>query len=288
MFETILVPLDGSVLAEQALPYVTELASRFASEVTLIGICEPEETDQGEICRLTIENKAGEIEKMLAPSGGKVKSVVIEGRPAQQIVDYAENSNMGLIILTSHGRSGIMPWSLGSTSQKIIHLRPKVPLLLIKAKEVAQECNGLYNRILVPVDGSETGEAAVPYVLELVRTFEAEVILLRVVEKGHHVHTVGGLQYIPYYDQDIETSKANAEIYLAKVAARFAGTRASLRCEVRTGDVANEILKITEEQGDCLIAISSHGHSGISAWTFGSVTDKIVQASNRPILLIKA
>ena len=163
-----------------------------------------------------------------------------------------------------------------------------MPLLLIKTREVPDEHDGLFNCILLPVDGSEAGEAAIPYVVELTRQFDAEVLLIRVVEEGRHVHTVGGLQYIPYYDQDIKTSKENADKYLAAIAARFAGTKASLVPEIRTGDVAREILKIAQERGNCLIAMSSHGHSGINAWVFGSITDKIVQASRRPILLVRA
>ncbi len=287
MFEKILVPLDGSNLAEQSLPYVTELASAFASEVTLIGVCEPEETDQGEVCRLTISNKADEMEHKLSPSGSKVRTVVLEGRPAPQIIDYAEKSNTGLIILTSHGSSGLAPWSLGGTVQKILQLKSKIPLLLIKPQEVPVECNGLFSQIILPIDGSKASEATIPYVVELVRKFETDVTLLRVIEEGHHVRTLGGLQYIPYYDQDINKARAKAAEYLIEVSTAFARTKARLKREVRQGDAAREILKMIEEKGQCLVAMASHGHSGIDAWTFGSVTHKIVQASSRPILIVK-
>jgi len=288
VFEKILVPLDGSVLAEQALPYVTELASAFGSEVTLIGVCEPEEIDQGEACRLSISNKAEEIGKMLAPSGSRVKTVVLEGKPASQITAYAEKNKIGLIALTSHGRSGLAPWSLGSTVQKILHLKSPIPLMLVKSQEVDAKCDGLFQRILLPLDSSTQGEVTIPFVVELARKFETEVTLCRIIEDGRHVHSIGGLQYVRFLDQDKNIAASKAEDYLSGVSARFTGTKAKLIHEVRQGDPAREILKIAEEQKKCLIAMASHGHSGIDVWTFGSVTYKIIQASSGPVLLVRA
>ena len=287
MFEKILVPLDGSVLAEQALPYVIELASAFGSEVTLIGVCEPEEIDQGDICRLTIGNKAREIEKILAPSGNIVKAVVLEGKPAPQITDYAEKNKIGLITLTSHGRSGLAPWSLGGTVQKILRLESPIPLMLVKSQEAGTKRDGLFQRILLPLDSSKQGEVTIPFVVELARKFETEVILCRIIEDGRHVHSVGGLQYVRFLDQDKNIAASKAKDYLSGVSAHFTGTKAKLIYEVRQGDSAREILKIAEEQKECLVAMASHGHSGIDVWTFGSVTYKIVQSTNKPLLLVR-
>ena len=288
MFETILAPLDGSTLAIQSLPYVTELATNFNARVTLLGVCEPEETDQGEACRNNINHEAIALERILAPEGASINTVVSTGAPHQQIIDYAENNKIGLIILTSHGRSGIAPWSLGSTVQKILQLPSTIPILLIKSKDPPEQYNRLFERIIVPLDGAEHSETAIPYIVELAKKFESEVILFRVIEEGKHVHTIGGLQYIPYLDQNIQTSKAKAEEYLNEIRARFQGTKAKLSSEIVTGDAAREILKISEKQDYCLIAMSSHGHTGIEAWTFGSVTYKIIQSAKKPLLLVRA
>lgn len=287
MFETILAPLDGSTLAEQAIPYVNELAAKMDSAVTLMGVCETEESQQGEACRLSIGKQVEQLNKTLSVSRATVKAVVLTGRPAQQIVDFAETNKVGLMVLTSHGRSGLAPWSLGSTVQRILNLRSTVPLLLVKATAGGGKCEGLFGRILLPLDGSARGETAVPYVVELAGKFEMDVILFHVVEEGRHVHSVGGLDYVRFPEQDIAREKAGAEKYLEGVGDRFIGTRAKLIHEVRIGEAAREILKIASEQDRCLIAMASHGHSGIDAWTFGNVTYKVIQSTDKDLFLVR-
>jgi nucleotide-binding universal stress UspA family protein len=287
MFETILAPLDGSKLAEQAIPYITRLAQQFDSEVTLMGVCDSEETPEGEACRLSINNQAESLKIATLPAQVTFKPVVVAGNAAQQIIDYAEKNNFGLIILTSHGRSGLAPWSVGSTVQKILHLNSTIPLLLVKAQETPGKQEDIFRSILLPLDQSQLGEAAVPYIIDLTNKFESDVTLLHVIEQGKHIHTIGGLNYVRFLDQDITRAKTEAEKYLNKVAARFLGTKARTAQEVRVGEPAHEILKIVSQQEHCLIAIASHGHSGINAWSLGSVAYKISQSVNQPLFLIK-
>jgi nucleotide-binding universal stress UspA family protein len=287
MFETILAPLDGSKLAEQAIPYITRLAQQFNSEVILMGVCDSEETPEGETCRLSINNQAESLKIATLPAQVTFKPVVVTGNAAQQIIDYAEENNIGLLILTSHGHSGLAPWSVGSTVQKILHLNSTIPLLLVKAKETPEKQDDIFGHILLPLDKSQLGEAAVPYIIDLTKKFESEVTLLHVIEEGKHIHTIGGLNYIRFLDQDLIRAKIESEKYLEEVAFRFLGTKARIVNEVRIGEPAREILKFVSQQEQYLIAIASHGHSGISAWSLGSVAYKISQSVNQPLLLIK-
>ncbi len=287
MYERILVPLDGSNLAKQVFPYVTELARAFDSEVVLVGVCEPEEREHGQACRLYINSEAEQLRSSLAGSAVKLRPVVLIGKPAQQILDYAEKNDISLIIISSHGRSGIMPWSLGSTASKVLH-RVGVPLIIVRAKDTPEESDkvGLFNRILVPLDGSERGEAALPYVVELTRQLASEIILFRVVEPGRQVHSARGLEYIAFKDLNMDSMKIKAQEYLDGVSSELAGTKAAVRCEVRVGNCAQEIIKFADEAGCRLIVMSSHGHSAIEAWIHGSVTYKILQASNQSVMLV--
>jgi len=287
MYERILVPLDGSKLAEQVFPYVAELARAFSSEVILIGICEPEESEYGQVCRLYMGNEAEILKSITEGSAVEVKTVVIVGKPAGKILDYAEENDISLIIMASHGRSGIMPWSLGSTVTKVLH-KVGVPLIIVRTKEtpVEPEEMGLFGRILVPLDGSERSEAVLPYVAEITKKLESEIILFQVVEAGRHVHTIGGLDYVPFKYQDIDFKKTNAQKYLGEASYKLAGTKAIVRCETRVGDGAGGIIKFASETDCSLIAISSHGYSGIEAWIHGSVAYKILQASDKSVLLI--
>ncbi len=285
MWEKILVPLDGSDLAELALPYAEELAIAFNSEIVLVYVSEPAESQYRHMHQLYIEEMAGQMRKPIK----KVSPLVLPGRAAGGIIDYAEKNDVSLIIMTSHGRSGITPWVVGGVASKVLHAI-RVPLLLIRATKPQPRVVGkhLLNRILLPLDGSEAGEAAVPYIGELMGRLKSEVILLGVVPAGQHMRTVGGLDYILYPEQHLESVKAEARKYLNKVYQRLKSSKGKVRVELRVGDIAREIIKFAEEEGASLIAISSHGHSGIAKWVFGSIANKVVQASKAPVLVVRA
>ncbi len=290
MYKRILVPLDGSKLAELALPYAEELAGVFNSEVVLIGICEPGESQYSYMYQLYIEKIAEVVGNRIKKVGSRVivSSVALDDRPAEGIIDYAEKNDVSLIIMVSHGRSGIMSWTLGSVANKVLQ-RTGTPILLIRAKASQLEAGaqGLFNRILVPLDGSDVGEVVLPHVRQLTEKLESEVVLLQVVAPGQHVHTVGGLDYVRFAEQQIESMKAEAKEYLDKVSKRLAGTKGIMRSEVRVGDTAHEIIKFADEANIRLVTISSHGRSGIRQWISGSITHKILHAGNTPLLLVK-
>ena len=284
MFNRVLVPLDGSKLAEQVFPAVAELASAFGSEVVIAGVCKPEETEEGQACRLYINAEVEQLEGSLAGSAATLKTVVLFGKPAEQILRHAEVNKVDLIIMSSHGRSGIMPWSLGSTVDKVFK-KVGIPLIVVRAKEPPEEAR-LFSRIVVPLDGSERSSAVLPYIRELAKILPCEVFPIQVVEAGRHVRTIGGLDYIRFRERAISSTKAAVEKYLEGVCTDLALTKAKVSYEVRAGDAAREILKFADEKGCTLIAISSHGHSGIQAWAMGSVTSKIVEVSKQSVWLV--
>lgn len=284
MLDRILLPLDGSKLAEQVLPAITELASALGSEVVIAGVCESENKEEGHACRLYINDKAEQLESSLAGSGATLKTVALFGKPAEQILRYAEVEKVDLIIMSSHGRSGIMPWSLGSTVNKVFK-RAGIPLIIVRAKALPQEAH-LFSRIVVPLDGSEKSTAVLPYIRELAKILPCEVFPIRAVEAGRHIRTIGGLDYVQFRDRDISSTKTAVQKYLDGVCTDLTLTRAKVSCEVRVGDAAWEILKFADEKGCTLIAISSHGHSGVEAWALGSVTSKIVEVSKQSVWLV--
>lgn len=285
MWEKILVTLDGSDLAELALPYAKELATAFGSEVLLLYVSEPAEQQYRHMHQLYIEDVAKQVKNGIK----KVTPVILDGTPAKEIIDYAKKNKVGLIVMASHGRSGIMPWAAGSVANKVLHTA-RMPLLLVRAVKPPRRAQGkpILNRILLPLDGSEAGEAAVPYVRELMSRLGAEVILFGVVPPGKHIRTVGGLDYVLYPEQDLEQVKAEAREYLDKVYQQLKGKKGKVRVELRAGDIAREIIDFAQKTRASLIAISSHGHSGIAKWVFGSIAHKIVQASKTPVLVVRA
>ena len=146
----------------------------------------------------------------------------------------------------------------------------------------------MWERILVPLDGSEAGEAAVPCIQGLIDKLGSEVILFGVVLAGQHVRTVGGLDYILYPEQELELVKAEVREYLDQVYHRLVGGKGTVRVELKVGEVAQEIIKFAEETSVSLIAISAHGRSSIEKWVFGSIANKILQTSNIPVLVVRA
>lgn len=292
MFKRILVLLDGSELGELVLPYAEELAGALNSEVELVYVCESTESQYRHMYQLYIEKMAQQVGGHIEEKGSKttVTPVVLDGHPAAAIIDYAENNDISLIVMATHGRSGIMSWTMGGCAHKILY-GVNILVLLVRASVPTPSGNKegqILNRILVPLDGSEAGEAVLPYVRELTEKLELEVILFQVIAPGQHVHTIGGLSYFLFPEQQVEKMKASARQYLEGVSGRFAGTRATVRSELGSGDPATEIIKFASETDTRLVAMATHGHSGIGRWAFGSVTHKVLHSGNTPLLLVRA
>ncbi|MEK7353550.1 MAG: universal stress protein [Chloroflexota bacterium] len=151
----------------------------------------------------------------------------------------------------------------------------------------------MIEKILVPLDGSRVGEAALPYIKNLVASLvpggKVEVTLIQVVSQLVHYVVVGEEAVrAPYTPQEIEQMKKKASQYLTEVSAdlRLAGATTTVRVEA--GRAFEEILKAADELKVDMIAMSSHGRSGLSRLAFGSVTDKVLHGSNRPVLVVKA
>ncbi len=289
MWKKILVPLDGSDLAELALPYAEELANAFESEIILLHVSEPAESHYRHMHELYVKGVADRMKGRIE----RVSPVVVSGKAADEIISYADKNKVGLIIMTSHGRSGIMSWATGSIASKLLQAAA-VPLLMVRAVKPGSKVQRpvLLNRILLPLDGSVAGEAAVPYAGELMSRLESEVTLFEVVSSGRHIRSVGGLDYISYPEEQMAMFKKDAQKYLdgvyRKLKRRKGTVEVTLKVGDKVGDVGQEILKFAEEKGVTLIAISSHGHSGIKKWVFGSIANKVVLNSKSPVLVVKA
>lgn len=287
MYKKILVPLDGSKIARQVFPCVVEMSNAFGSEAILVGVCDSEESEEGQVCRNYIHNEAEQLKNIMKNSAASVKTVILGGKPAEEIIKYAEKSNIDIIIISSHGRSGIKPWSMGSTVHKVLH-RVCIPLIIVRAKEKPEESDEtrLFSRILVPLDYSDRSAGIVPYMAALAKKLKVEIILFHVVELGKHVHTIGGLEYVRFNDQDIDKEKEEAQSYLNGIASNISGTKSTVKREIRVGDSAEEIIKLAAEKDCSLIAMSSHGYSGIQGWAYGSVTWKILNTVNKSIMFV--
>lgn len=296
MYEKILVSLDCSALAEVALPYAEELAGRLGSEVDLVYVSELAEDPNQRVHQFYLEKRAEttkESARRYIEKGRrrviKVKSTILVGNPAEKIVEYADEKDIGLIVMATHGQSGIRRWALGSVADKVVRATTR-PVALIRAKGARPDVRekGILNKALVPLDGSREGEAAVPYIAELASKLKAEVVLFQVLPPGYYTTTAEGYNYIIYPENLMASDKAHAKDYLEKVGARLKRKGVTVKSEVRFGNAAEEIIRLADEINADLVAMSTHGRSGVGRWVFGSVADRVLHEGNTPLLLVRA
>jgi len=298
MYKRILVPLDGSYLAEIALPYMEEIACYLNSDVTLIRVAESEDDTYDHMHRVYIDKMVEvtrqNLQKFHEKIGGEpinVNSVFLAGNVAEEIVDYAENQQSGLIIMATHGRSGIRRWLLGSVASKVVSATEQ-PVLLIRAKKKDAIPKGhkkrLIKKILVPLDGSKVSEAVIPYIMELASRLKAEVTFFHVIAPVYFFYSIPGEAVNRSYSpEDMINLMTRNETYLDTVGVEFKDKGIKTKSKVVVGVPADEIIRTADETRADVVAMSTHGYSGINRWTLGSTADKVLHAGNTPLLLVR-
>jgi len=306
MFKRLLVPLDVSELAEMALPYTEELAAKLGSEVVLIHVRTladgPDKPDHRAYISRMVATTEQHIKKSPSlPPGENVKvSSAIVGspglltHPAEEILDYAEKENISLIIMATHGRTGIRRWALGDTANKVARAS-KCPVLLIRANTDVPKSVHL-DKILVPLDGSKQGEVVLPHIENIAPKLKARIYLLKVVEPLYHMQLVydevayyggTGMIKIPYTEEEMKPLKAAAEEYIESVSRKLTAEGIKTSYKVKVGSAGEEIIKAEEEMRVDMVAMSTHGHSGFGRWGHGSIADKVLHHGNTPLLLVR-
>ena len=289
MYKRILVTLDGSELAELALPYAECLAKTFGSDIILLSIIESTDSEYQHMYQLYVEKMAALVKHNIESNPtATVEPVILSGKPAKEIIDYAEQNDVRLIIIASHGHTGIKSWAMGSVANNVLE-RTSVPILLVRAKTPCTEGSGekLFSRILIPLDGSENGEAALAHIMELSNELQTEVTLLQVISDSKHVHTVGGQNIIRFTEEQLESTKTRTKQYLEEVCQKLTNTKAVTKCEVQIGDATEEVIKFADKMNASLVALSHQGHTGLGQLFMGSVAHKILHSGNKPVLLVK-
>jgi nucleotide-binding universal stress UspA family protein len=295
----ILVPLDGSKLAEIVLPYAEELASRLGYETILINVRSPAEVPYHPVLQSYLEGMVGKIKRNIEDSLAKNKSEttkvesvvvgsgVLVGHPAKGIVEYADKEGVTLIVMATHGRTGVRRWALGSVADKVVRAS-KQPVMLIRAHTEARK-NIRLASIFVPLDGSKQSETVLPYIENLAPKLEAKVVLFHVIAQHYHVYAgTEGVVEAPYTEEELEMKKAGIKEYLEKLGKALQEKGIWTETQVGVGEAAEEIIKLAEELNADIIAMSTHGRSGSSRWEHGSVVEKLLHAGNTPLLLVRA
>jgi nucleotide-binding universal stress UspA family protein len=294
MFERIMVPLDGSSAAEIALPYAAEIAEKLGSEIILTSVSEHLGAETDHLYGSYLEREAEQLKRQLKDWGSKeeakVKTQVLLGKPATEIVRYAEENNVGLITMASRGRSSPGPWLLGNIAAKVLRATGK-PVLLVRVPcdTAAFQQRTLLKRILVPLDGSPLGEAAIPHAEALARAFGAEIVLFRAF-----LTSTFGEAYdyrstsLSNFEEQKKQLTASTMAYLNSLEKACQNKGLIASSMLREGRAADGILEYAEANRIDLIAMSTHGRSDIGRWVLGSVTDKVLHAGNTAVLTVRA
>jgi nucleotide-binding universal stress UspA family protein len=288
-----LVTLDGSELSEVVLPYVKGLVGRLGLDVVLLHVCKPEESELTPLHRAYIERKAEvirgqakEARKKAETGPGKkeveVRGELASGYPAEEILRYADENSIDLILMATHGRSGLKRWAIGSVADKVLHAS-KVPVWLVPARCPEDVTYDMWPKrtILVPLDGSELAEAVLPHVEALAEQSGVElvdVVLLRVAESP---------VMSDHYFSNIPETREEIEKYLARVEERLQKAGLSVQSRVLTGEPAEQIVDYASASPFSLVVMSTHARSGLSRWVLGSVAMKVVSGISSPILLVR-
>lgn len=291
MYQRLLVPLDGSPLAEQVLPYVYVLGNSLKCPIALVRAFDLpymlESADGATIDRVStgLRQQAQEYLNRLSTSlrdaGETVSVAEYEGDPATVIVNEAEKVPDTLIAISTHGRSGVTRWVLGSVAEKVLNATTN-PLLMIRGKPVegssppdlpapSQEWAALVDvkTIVVPLDGSPVSEQVLPHAVALAKSLDASVVPVGVSTSAND-------------DAQVSEYLNNAVQQLGQEGVISEGG------QLLHGDPAGAILDMTQRTTGCLVAMTTRGRSGVQRWVMGSVTDRVVRHSGTPVLVVRA
>ena len=281
MFEQVLVPLDGSELAEGILPYVSQLAHRIDAKVLLLSVVDP--LKSSETAGFTLRRELEEVERRLIEEGIEAASIVSYGDPADQIMRVADVEGCDLIAMATHGRGALGRVFHGSVTDRVVR-HSRLPTLAIFPNETQGLCEGWdLPRVIIPLDGSSLAETALPYAEELAGKLGLELVVVRVIDTGGP--TFGWLDDARYVDVDPEI-EAKAVEYLAGVTGRLQAKGLKVQSRLLKGAPGQELLGLAHETQDNIIVTTTHGRKGLDRWVEGSVADTLIRYSSSPVLVI--
>jgi nucleotide-binding universal stress UspA family protein len=295
MYSKMLVLLDGSKLAEVVFTYAQELSARLNIDLELLHVCIPQEAEQLPMRQVYIEHmaevlrkKAAEIrlaigDKTTSPQI-KARGEVVVGYPAEEILKYADKNNIDLIMLSTHGQSGVKAWDIGNVANKVIHAS-KIPLWIVPT-ELKEEI--IYDKLpkrpmVIPLDCSKLSEKVIPHAINIAkqRGAESEIVLIHVEE------IIRTLSASHLKRQEAESLKKKK--HLDNIVKRIGKEGIKARAELLIGDPAKAIVSFIEDNPTQLVVLATHGRVGLSRMIFGSTTENILHLVKKvPIFVIKS
>ena len=311
MYKRVLVPLDGSTLSLQALPIALLVARSTGARIDLLSAYNalPEEiweevgrgmregvaakVDPAKLAELTANERtaaeAGLAKEAAAlkDSGVTVGTIAAEGDPADAINAEAAKEPDTLIVISTHGRSGVGRWVMGSVTDKVVREASHATLVVRSQEGDVASAAPKISRVVLAVDGSATGEQAIPHAIAMAKALGTGITVLRAIPPTAFGDTFA--EYVPAaYDDLYAEVEADAQAYASKISQQVKAAGISDVNEVAmTGYPGTAILEEVGEGGDKLAVMGTHGRSGVKRWVLGSVADRVIRHSTGPILVVR-
>jgi nucleotide-binding universal stress UspA family protein len=294
MFRKILVPLDGSELAERALQPALALARPDGGELILmrvplmerIAIPAPEGygllwPDQSfEQSQKESTEYLATVQKTYQQPSFTLRTLIVDGDVASSIVDTAAAEKVDLIVISTHGYSGLTRWMLGSVTERVLR-GAACPVLVVRTESPVR-------RVVITLDGSELSEQALKPGFDLAAQTGSAVAVLRAIPEvpPHQVERLDEIEtgLGKRFQEDLFTE---AEVYLKECVARYTPPGLKVETRVMFGPAAYTLIKFAELESADVIVMATHGRTGLRRWAYGSVTDKVLHGALCNTLVIR-
>jgi nucleotide-binding universal stress UspA family protein len=297
MFERILVPLDRSPLAECVLPHAVAVARALGSQLMLLHILSQSarqddlravDTLEWQLRRAEAESYLEGIRVRLQEVGVAAQTNVLDGDAAEQILAFARENQVGLVIISSHGQSGLSGWNVSSVVQKIMTRLP-ISTMIVRAYQPDQPdlANLRYRRVVVPLDSSPRAESVLPLAATLACTAETQILLAHVVQRPPMPRrTPPSQEDSDLADRIVERNRSEAEQYLAVVRSHLPPAGVETRLLI-SNHVAAALHELVDQEQIDLVLLSAHGYSGQMQWPYGGLVASFVTYGATPLFIFQ-
>jgi len=294
VFDSILVPLDGSLLAECVIPHVVALSQAFKAKTLLLHVLDKNRSSPSaqvvdllnwQINKTEAKLYLERIADRLQQSGLQTEEIVLEGQVAESITEFAQSQEMKLVILSSHGQSGLRKWGISSNTHKLILSAP-TSVLIVRAP---QQKEHPYRRILVPLDGSWQAENVLPMVTQLARFHKSQIQVVHIVNRPEMARHMPPMQEdIDLSDRIVARNREEGLRYLEEVQLRSPLADIAAQHDVIISNNPTTALhELVDREEIDLVAMSAHGFSGNNQWPYGSLVNNFILYGRVPLLVVQ-
>lgn len=302
MIDRILVPLDGSTLAECTVPHAMKLARAFDSRIVLLSVTEPDPAGddsnsyQWRMARAETHGYLGRIEAIFEEGGVAVESRVLEGRAAERILDAARETRADLILLSSHGRGGMTEFPLSGTAGKVL-TAANTSVMVVRPEEFAPRAAGApsgadvtpYGSVVAPVDCTKRSAWSARLAAAIARAEGGELVLVTVVPAPEVLGEAPTWSEAPKLARRLAAlNRERAERYLEALQNELGGPELRVRSRlVQDPHIVPALEKVALEEDASLLVVCAHGRSADNGFPHGTVASRLLERATRPLIVFQ-